>query len=73
VADQISLDGLTRLPFAVATHLLDHMAKTKMDQMLATSVFSFRWKFHFNPFIKGENDHLEIVLKSLAAGKIFLV
>lgn len=41
--------------------------------MLVTSVFSFRRKFHFNPFIKGENDHLEIVSRSLAAGKIFLV
>lgn len=41
--------------------------------MLATSVFLFRQTFHFDPFIKGENHHLEIVLKSLAAGKIFLV
>jgi len=41
--------------------------------MLATSVFLFRRTFHFDPFIKRENDHLEIDLKSLAAGKIFLV
>lgn len=41
--------------------------------MLATSVFLFHRTFHFDPFVKGENDHLEIVLKSLAAGKIFLV
>lgn len=41
--------------------------------MLATSVFLFRQMFHFDPFITRENDHLEIVLESLAAGKIFLV
>lgn len=41
--------------------------------MLATSVFLFRRTFHFDPFIKRENVHLEIVLKSLAAGKISLV
>lgn len=41
--------------------------------MLTTSVFSFHRTFHFDPFIKRENDRLEIVLKSLAAGKIFLV
>lgn len=41
--------------------------------MLATSVFLFCRTFHFGPFNKRENDHLEIVLKSLAAGKIFLV
>lgn len=41
--------------------------------MLATSVFLFCRMFHFDPFITGENDHLEIVLKSLAAAKIFLV
>lgn len=41
--------------------------------MLATSVFLFRRTFHFDPFIKRENDNLEITLKSLAARKIFLV
>lgn len=41
--------------------------------MLATSVFLFRRTFHFDPFIKRENGNLEIALKSLAAGKIFLV
>lgn len=41
--------------------------------MLATSVFLFRRTFHFDPFIKRENDNLEITLKSLAAKKIFLV
>lgn len=41
--------------------------------MLATSVFLFRRTFHFDPFIKRENDNLEITLKSLAARKIFLL
>lgn len=41
--------------------------------MLATSVFSFHRTFHFDPFIKRENDNLEITLKSLVAGKMFLV
>lgn len=41
--------------------------------MLATSVFLFCQTFYSGFFIKRENDHLEIVLKSLAAGKIFLV
>uniref|UniRef100_M1DDE6 Uncharacterized protein n=1 Tax=Solanum tuberosum TaxID=4113 RepID=M1DDE6_SOLTU len=40
VADQISLGGLTRLPYAMAAQLLDHIAKTKKetekDQILAT-------------------------------------
>uniref|UniRef100_M1DLF5 Uncharacterized protein n=1 Tax=Solanum tuberosum TaxID=4113 RepID=M1DLF5_SOLTU len=31
VGDQISLGGLTRLPFAIAAHLLDRMAKTNKD------------------------------------------
>lgn len=41
--------------------------------MLATSVFLFCRTFHFDPFIKRENDDLEIALETLAAGKIFLV
>lgn len=40
--------------------------------MLATSVFLFCQTFHFDPFIKRENDNLEMALKTLAAGKIFL-
>uniref|UniRef100_M1DUU0 Uncharacterized protein n=1 Tax=Solanum tuberosum TaxID=4113 RepID=M1DUU0_SOLTU len=40
VADQMSLGGFTRLPYAIATQLLDHMAKTnketEKDQILAT-------------------------------------
>lgn len=41
--------------------------------MSATSVFLFHQTFCSGPFIKRENDHLEVVLKKLAAGKIFLV
>uniref|UniRef100_M1DFK1 Putative plant transposon protein domain-containing protein n=1 Tax=Solanum tuberosum TaxID=4113 RepID=M1DFK1_SOLTU len=40
VADQISPRGLTRLPYAIAVQILDHMAKaykdTEKDQILAT-------------------------------------
>uniref|UniRef100_M1DDZ5 Uncharacterized protein n=1 Tax=Solanum tuberosum TaxID=4113 RepID=M1DDZ5_SOLTU len=40
VADQMSPGGLSRLPYAIATQLLDHMAKTnketEKDQILAT-------------------------------------
>uniref|UniRef100_M1DFI7 Uncharacterized protein n=1 Tax=Solanum tuberosum TaxID=4113 RepID=M1DFI7_SOLTU len=40
MADQISLGGLTRLPYAIAAQLLDHMTKTnketEKDQILAT-------------------------------------
>lgn len=40
VVNQISLGGLTRLPYAIETQLLDHMNKTNIDtekdQILAT-------------------------------------